>query len=282
MTFQPVSPLSGIAGWRFLERTQEAQQTAFYQNAQLDRDVEYFKENIFLVQTAEELVNDRRLLTVALGAFGLDEEIDKKFFIQKILAEGTENPGALANRFVDPRYGALAEAFSFGNLAGPQTSASDFGQRITDAYKERAFEIAVGNADGNMRLALGFKREIADYASLANANTAGWFSIMGSTPMRTVFEGAYNLPSEFSGLDVDKQRDILRDRTRELFGSESPAVFLDPDNVNQVIDRFLVRAQINEGPSGNTPGIAALSLLQSSGSFNASAQINLIISNAAF
>jgi len=98
MTFQPVVPLSGYAGFAFLERTLETQQQAFNSSASIQRDTEYFLENIEKVETAEALVNDRRLFTVALGAFGLSDDINNKFFLQKVLEDGTLDPDALSNK----------------------------------------------------------------------------------------------------------------------------------------------------------------------------------------
>jgi len=281
MTFSPVVPIGGVAGWRFLERTEDTQRAAFDRSPQIERDIQYFKENIGAVRTAEDLVSDRRLFVVALGAFGLDEEINKTFFLRKILEEGTEDPQALANRFVDPRYGDIARAFGFGNLAGARTDLPSFATEITSAYRTRQFEIAVGDSNPDLRLALGFRRQIADFAASDAPDGTTWFRIMGSQPMRTVFEAAYNLPSQFGTLDVDQQRDILRDKTRELFGDSAVNVFRDPDAVERVIDRFLVRRQLDQGP--NFQNNVALTLLQSAasgGGFGAAARINLILSNA--
>ena len=71
--------------------------------------------------SAADLVADRRLLKVALGAFGLEGEIDKKAFVRKILEEGTADPASLANRLTDKSYYKLAEAFGFGDLGGART-----------------------------------------------------------------------------------------------------------------------------------------------------------------
>ncbi|MEO0912022.1 MAG: DUF1217 domain-containing protein [Pseudomonadota bacterium] len=242
--------------------------------------MEYFKENIANVLTAEELVADRQLFKVALGAFGLDSEIDKRFFMQKILKEGTESSDALAIRFTDPRYRQFSEAFGFGNALGPRTGEFDFAQRITDAYKERQYEAAVGDQDTNLRLALGFKREIADLAELPGGEAGAWFSILGSIPLRTVFDTAFGLPTEFRQLDIDRQRELLEDRAQDLFGTRSVSAFQDPENVDTLINRFLVRAQAELGPTSGTPGFAALTLLQNGNSFSAIGQINLILSNS--
>ncbi len=52
----------------------------------------YFEANIGKVETAADLVGDRRLLKVALGAFGMDGEIDKRAFLRKVLEEERGEP----------------------------------------------------------------------------------------------------------------------------------------------------------------------------------------------
>lgn len=282
MIFQPAIPLSGVAGLRFLERTEDAQRETFDQSPLLAREVAYFRENIADITTAEELVNDRQLLKVALGAFGLDSEIDKKFFMRKMLEEGTEETSALAIRFTDPRYRSFVAAFGFGNAEGARTGDFDFAQRISDAYLTRQFEAAIGEQDPDLRLAMAFKREIADLAALPEGNNTAWFAVLGSRNLRAVVETAFGLPSQFSQLDVDVQRETLQDRARDMLGSESVSVFADPEKLDQFVNQFLARAQINSGPSSATPGFAALTLLQGGGGggFSAIGQINLILSNA--
>lgn len=277
--FQPAVPLGGIAGFRVLEATRDTQQAAFDRSPLIERNALAFLERIGTITTAEELVADRQLLEVALGAFGLDEDINKTFFIRRMLEGGTDDPSSLANQFVDPRYRALSQAFGFGNISGPQTANQTFQREVVDQYRIRQFEIAVGNSDENLRLALNFKREIAGFANSSTADGAAWFSVMGSPPLRAVFEAAYNLPTEFGTLDVERQRDTLQERNREAFGDTSLAVFQDPEAVDTVITRFLARAQINAGPTASTPGVAALTLLQGAASFGSS-QANLLLSNA--
>ena len=280
--FQPVVPVSGVAGLRFIESTRAQQQEAFDKSPLIERNVQAFKERIGNVLTAEQLVQDRQLFEVALGAFGLDEEINKVYFMQKILEEGTETPDALAMQFVDPRYRQISEAFGFGGIFGPQTITSGFADQIADEYRTRQFEIALGNADPNMRLAIGFKREIASVVGLNASDDGRWFSVMGSRPMRTVFETAYNLPAEFATIPIEKQAELLRDRTQAMFGDGEVSVFSDPANVDELVERFLALAEANNGPTGNTPGMAALTLLSgaSNGGLGAAARINLILSNA--
>ncbi len=265
MTYTPVAPISGIGGLRFLDRTWDTQFKAFESQAQLTRDIAYFEENIAGINSAEDLVADRRLLRVALGAFGLDEEIGKKYFIGRILAEGTDDPQSLANRFVDPRYRKFSEAFGFGNILGPHNASPGFATSVVAQFRERQFEIAIGDADQSLRLAVGFRREIAEYATSGNAASSAWFSILGSPPLRRVFEQAFSLPTEFGALDVDKQKETLQKRSAALFGSTSLEVFQDSANVERLLNQFLAKSQIRAQASGTSSQFVALSILSSSG-----------------
>ena len=100
--------------------------------------------------------------------------------------------------------------------------------------------------------------------------------MIGSTPLRQVIEKAYGLPKEFGQIDVDRQRDMLRDKTSALFGTANLTAFADPANVEKVINRFLARAQLESGPSAAAPGSAALTLLQSATSGGSAGLFNLL------
>jgi len=109
MSFQPIIPLAGVAGWQYIQRTQETQQEAYSQSPIQKREIEYFRENISKATTAEELVSDRTLLKVALGAFGLDDDLNKQAYVRKVLEEGTDADDAFANRMpIWPRPLAMA------------------------------------------------------------------------------------------------------------------------------------------------------------------------------
>lgn len=262
MSFTPAIPMAGLAGWRFLERTADSQRAAFESGAVFKRETAYFTENIGKVKTAEALVKDRRLLAVALGAFGLEGEIDKKFFIRKVLQEGTEGSRSFANRLSDPNYRKLAAAFGFGNATGAQTNTKGFAEAIIEQYKVRKFEAAVGDVNNSMRLAMNFRREIGTIA--AGPDNAGWYSILGSKPLREVVQTALRLPKEFARIDVDRQKDMIQQRMASSFGDKGMAFFREPANVEKVITRFLAMAQLNEA-AATAATSPALQLLQGVG-----------------
>ena len=263
--FQPIVPLGGVLGWRLLERTEEAQRAAFARGPALARDLAYFRDNVAGADTAAKLVADPRLLRVALGAFGLEEEANKQALIRRVLESDPSDPTGFARRLVDPRYRRLAAAFGYGDLFGPRVARPGFAAEIAAAHEERRFEAAVGEADPAMRLALNARREIARYADAADPDGAAWFQVMGDRPMRAVFDAAFGLPASFSQIGIDQQREVLRDRNRRLFGDSSLAVFKDPAKVDELIRRFLVRDAAGRGPSAATRGMAALTVLQSGG-----------------
>ena len=262
MSYQPVLPAGGNLGWTFLKNTRDAQQEAFDNSAVIARNTEYFLENIGKVETAEQLVNDRRLLSVALGAFGLDEDIGNKFYIQKVLEEGTLNEEAFANRLSDRRYFAMAEAFGF-DLSPPKTAISTFPDDILDAYKTRQFEVAVGALDSDLRLALGIERELVDLAERDLTEDAAWYTIMGTPPMRSIFEGALGLPSEMAAVDIDQQLEVFKEKSSKLFGTSHPADFTDPELQEKLVRNYLFRAELAASAASTSQGAVALSLLQS-------------------
>lgn len=261
MTYQPVVPFGGNVGWSILRRTRDAQQAAFDASASIARNTDYFRENIGSIRSAADLVADRRLREVALRAFGLEEDIANVFFIRKVLEEGTLSEDAFANRLADKRYFALARAFSF-DISPPNTVLSDFADTIIDAYRTRAFEAAVGEADPDMRLALGLERELRQLADRGLSEAAAWFTIMGTPPLRAVFEGALGLPPQTGALDVDRQLDIFRAKSLAAFGTSDPLAFTDPERRETLVRRFLLRADRSGSATAAGGAATALTLLR--------------------
>ncbi|MGJ8618429.1 MAG: DUF1217 domain-containing protein [Sulfitobacter sp.] len=261
--FQPIIPTVGLAGWRFLQRTYDTQFEAFTRSSELQRDTEYFRNKIASITSAEELVADRRLLTVALGAFGLQDDINNRYFIQKVLEEGTTNDDALANRFSDTRYAELSEAFGFGPSEFLKVGEPDFISAIVVRFQANSFEVAAGEQDDAMRVALYAQRELAELAKQDSSADAKWFTVLGDPPMRKLFEKALGLPSSIGQIDIDQQLSTFKDRAMSIFGSDRFDQFLDPETRQNVITKYLVRDQIDNLGIGLTSHSIALTLLRS-------------------
>lgn len=277
MPYTPVIAGTGLNAWRFLKASEETQTEIFDRSPDIERDVEYFQENIGDVNNLDDLMSDRRLLKVALGAFNLGDEINKGAFVRKVLEDGTEDSSAFAVRLNNSDYLEMANVFAVSDDGSISISASQTADMVEE-YKTNQYEVAVGEVDNNMRLALNFERGIAELASSDLSEDAGWFKAMASVPIRTVLEGAFNLPTGFSQLDIDRQKDILSDRSNSLFGGKTVDIFKDPEIIDQTIRRFLLTEQLNSGPSSSTPGFAAISILN--GGLGSASITNLLISNS--
>lgn len=262
MSFSPVIPISGYAGWTFLQRTMPTQAATFNATAQNKREEDYFRANIGKIDTAAQLVNDRRLLNVALRAFGLENDINNKFFIQKVLQDGTFKTDALANRLANKQYQQLSAAFGFGDFSTPRNKISDFPDKILTQFRTRQFEAAVGQQNGDFRLALNLTRELPEIAArTTSSENAKWFTVMGNPPLRKVFETALGLPQSTATLDLDLQLSIFKSRARAQFGSDTISQFATPSAVETLTRRFITRSESNSfEQSGAANG--ALTLMQ--------------------
>jgi len=256
MTFQAFLPAGGVTGWRLLSRTKTAQIAAVSRSPATKNLTDYFKAKIGSVKTADDLVSDRRLLTVALGAFGLQDDINSKAFIRKVLAEGTVSPDAFANKLADKRYLQFAQAFGFKDLPVARTQLSTFPDEITARYVNAQFEESVGEQDPNMRLALSFGTGVSTVIASQKSDNSRWFTIMGNTQMRKVLEGAFGLPASFGKLDIDQQLDGFKSSLARMTGKSDVASLADPDLQERLVRTFLIRSQFQ------TPGSSILGLLR--------------------
>ncbi len=265
MTYTPAIPIGGYAGWLVLNRTMEKQEAALTQTASYQRDEDYFREKIGTITSAKDLVADRRLLSVALGAFGLDDDINSKAFIQKILEEGTQASDSLANRLSDKSYYALSEAFGFGDYDTPLSTETGFADEILEKYKTRQFAIAVGDVNESFRYALTAQRDLPTIAATSSSSNTKWYQIIGSEPLAAFMRTALGLPEAVSSLDVDRQLEIYKEKAESQFGSSDLASVISGDGMDKLIKSYLVRTQLTEGAS-TTGQSAALQILQGSGS----------------
>ncbi|MDE3080778.1 MAG: DUF1217 domain-containing protein, partial [Paracoccaceae bacterium] len=261
MTYQPVLVSSGYAGWTFLQKTLQKQMAAFAASPQIERDTAYFTANINKVTSVDQLLSDRRLLKVALGAFGLDDQINSKALIRQVLTQGPSDSNALANKLTDKRYLALAQAFDFSNSDKVPTQQPAFSSKIVAAFEGSQFQAAVGQQDSDLQLALNAQGALSGLAATNSSEPTKWYNVMGSPSMRKIFETALGLPSGFVSINIDQQLSVFQQKSAEVFGDGSVSQFTDPAKMNQLIKLFLVRSSASTAQSTPASSIA-LQLLQ--------------------
>ncbi len=243
MTYNVQVGNGGYLGWKLLERTLDTQKSAFGKSPELQISRDYFVENISKVNSAEDLVKNYKLLNVALRAFGLDDDLNNKFFIRKILESDPKDEASLVNRLPDKRYAKLNAAFAFWKK--PDEAADKMpAETIMDMYTQRSFEKNIGQQHQEIELALNAKRELAEIANSAVSNDTKWLQIIGSKPLRKVFEGAFGLGQSFASLQIDRQLSEFKARADRMMGSADIGQFADSDNVEKLTKHYLLRNQI--------------------------------------
>lgn len=294
MTFTPLIPSSGVAGWNFLQSTYDRQYDAFVKSGSLKNDSEYFAENIGGVTSSEDLLNDRRLLQVAVKAFGLEEEINYRALLQRALNEGTSASDALANTMNDERYVEFSNAFGFGPGQSPMTSDSKAMQAVIDKFQSASFEEAVGEVDETMRTALFAKRAMIevfgepdedDVSQLSVRERAlrefdlamkeingkdddvpgvtsvedQWEDIIERDTLREFFDTTLRISAGAAGLEDDERIQLYRERAQIIFGTDDPTVFFSAENKDTIISAFKTRATVNGDDAAETAKTAELS-----------------------
>lgn len=268
MSFEPILLSSGITGWTFLQSTYDEQLDVFKKDPQLKRENDYFAENIGSVETAEDLVKDRRLLEVALGAFGLEDQIDNKALIQKVLEDGTTADDNLASRLDDSRWVDFAKAFGFG--AGETKTVSDpvaMAQIVTDNQLQ-SFEVAVGNQDENMRIALYALRELQEVILPEDADEEGptlnaqWYNIIGQPQLASMMQVTLNLPKDLTLIDIDQQVEVYKEAAQRYLGTADLTSLNTPEQMDKLAITYLARAEVAAIGNSYSSNATALSLLR--------------------
>ena len=273
---QPAIPMSGLAGWSFLQTTYSRQLETFSDSASVKNDRAYMSEKLSRPISLDDFMSDRRLLRVTMTAFDLAGEEWKGGFIRKALEEAANPDSTFLKRLNNPAYTKFAETFAFKD--GTLSLEAEKIDQLGEDFETAAFRIAVGDVDENMRLSLNYQQKIVDIAGTGASNDAIAYRILSNVPVKTVLEKALNLPSDLSKQPIEKQAEMLRDKLSSAFGISDLGDLVMPDNVDAVIRRFHVMETVNNGPSALTPGYTALTLLGGGQGFGSIASQNLFLS----
>lgn len=249
--------VSGISGWKIVQRTEARHIQAIAKDPVVQRTTAYFQENIGRTMTAEDLVKDYRLLSTALSAFGLEADIANKAFIRKVLESDTTDKKSLVNRLADKRYLKMAEAFGFGTAKPAEKLATT----VSQSFIQREFERRVGQGDEAMRFALNARRELGEMASRTSTDKTLWYEVLGNPPLRKVFEGAFGFGSAYGRLSVDRQYEEFTKAAERILGSSSFKDISRPETIDRLVNNYMARSQIAASSSQNRYS-AALTLLR--------------------
>jgi hypothetical protein len=246
---QPAFPI-----FASLAKTRTKQFAAFEKLPNIQRDVDYFLKNASKVETVEEFIKDRRLMTVALSAFGLEDEMQYLGRIRKVLTESPSDKNALVNKLIDPRFKKIAEAFQFADLGLAKLALTSFVNDIVAKFKTNEFEKFLGERNPALREVEYFRRNIG---SVENT-----FNILGDKVLRSVVTFTLGLPMEIALQSIDKQKALIDARV-------DLKDFKDSEFLDKFIRRFLILKDAEAaqfgfgfGISPTAPNAFAITLLQ--------------------
>lgn len=108
---------------------------------------DYYLATIRDIDTIDEFLENTRVYTFAMKAFGLEDMIDDPDFMRTVLTEGIDDANSFANQLADKRYRAFAEALNFERNGASTTDFMSAGQNIVDRYLDQSAEFGSGETD---------------------------------------------------------------------------------------------------------------------------------------
>ncbi|MFN4057362.1 MAG: DUF1217 domain-containing protein [Roseinatronobacter sp.] len=253
MSFQPTLPLTGLAGWSILTKTRANQESVFSATAAQANLMERFERDFPNISSVDELLKNNVALRVALGAFGLQDDLPNKGFIRRVIMDGTENPSALANRLTDKRYFGLAKALEHLGPSGTGMPSKAMTQDLKKKFLSRSFEIAVGEKNSDYRLAMAFENELGSVLNNFTSDRARWFAILGNPPLRKVLQTALGLPQQIGKIPLEQQSKVLQSALKKRFGISNVGEMDNRKIIEKITNRFIVLSDIQTAKTATSP-----------------------------
>ncbi len=224
----------------------------------------YYEANIGKVTSIKDFVGNYRLLSYALNAYGLGDQINNTALITQVLQGGVSSSKSLANTLSNSNWKAFATAFDFVGSGAASVSTASAVQTTTSDYVEQQLESDQGNQDVGVQLALYFKR--------VAPTVTNEYGILADKNLVQVAETIFDLPVATTVTGVDKQAASLE--------TAMPLSDLqDPKKLNQLVERFTAEYDMKYGAaSGATSSLTAYTGNSSSSASGASSVLSQMIS----
>lgn len=200
---------------------------------------DYYKANIGSVTSISQLVGNYRLLSYALNAYGLGDQINNKALITKVLQQGTSSPKALANTLDNANWKAFANAFNFSATGSASPTSSTSVATTTSDYVEQQLEENEGQSDPGVQLALYFARVAP---TITNS-----LQILADTNLTEVVQTIFNLPAGTSESQINQEAAALQ-KLMPVSELQNPAT------VKSLTERFTAAYDAKYGVGGTDSG----------------------------
>jgi len=193
--------------------------------ADVAQQTKYYQANIGNVKTPADLVNNFRLFSYVLNAYGLGDMTYAKSLFQKVLEQGTGSANDLAYTLNDSRILALAKTFDFATQGAATTSSAAVTTGVVNQYIEQTLETSQGKSDLGIQLALYFQRNAP--------NIKNTYQILADKNLLTVVQTALGISSLTSAENIDTQAQLISSKL-------NISDFQDPKKLQQFIERFSI------------------------------------------
>lgn len=216
--------LSTALSYRLIAQNMERTTATTASQPLVERDTGYYLENIGNVRTIDEFIKDDRLYRYAMKAFGLDDMAYAKAFMRKVLTEGVTSNDSFANKLTDKRYHEFALIFDFHTYGEAATSFPSAQEGVVNRYIRQTVEEQAGEQNEGVRLALYFERKAPEITST--------YGLLADPALTQVVQTLLGLPAATSGLDIDKQAEII-ERSLNIEDLK------DPETLRTLLTRFV-------------------------------------------
>ncbi|MBS4047373.1 MAG: DUF1217 domain-containing protein [Alphaproteobacteria bacterium] len=199
----------------------------FRERKDVQKEIEYFKENIGSVETVDEFFESRnhRLLKFVLSAYDLESEAQYPGKIRKILESDLTDIDSLANRFKDPRFLQLTKDLNLNATGMTRLKLASTAEDLATRYERIAYEKNLDEQAPGVRAAIEFNRRIKDVTLTSQ--------LLGDTVMREVITVANNIPKEIAYQEVESQVTAV-ERKVDLNSLKS-----DQNEIEKMVMRYL-------------------------------------------
>jgi hypothetical protein len=202
----------------------------------------YFTKTIGTVSTIGGLIDNPRLFSFAMNAFGLSDKANAKGLMRKVLEQGVSNPNALAHTLNDPRILAFAKTFDFAGKGATATSPAAMAPVVSN-YVEQTLETNQSGQNAGVGLALYFQRKASSITSV--------YDILADKKLLTVVQTALGISPLTSAQPIDVQAAAL---SKQLKLSD----FQDAKKVAAFVGRFAAQYDFSQGSAMPATGSAGL------------------------
>ncbi len=193
------------------------------------KKAEVYQERIQSIDTVKELLADREVLDVVIGAFGLDPEDVTDDFLKQAFGSDLADRKSFVNQQADGRWAELVASFNFdanGNLTRETMGTVQQRGEVMETvnkYLRQTLEETEGASNEAVRLALYFQR--------AAPVVTDAYGLIADDALMAVFRTTFGYSDEFSNMDVDQQARIIEENL-------DLADLQDPEKLERFLQRY--------------------------------------------